>query len=98
MWRGQESVWLTQDALERRASARRHYNAWRQFLALYRRCEVVKLLGQGYKQSYIAARLGVSPSTISRDIHALMQDGRDGAWCPTCQRPYALALPEGHEG
>lgn len=98
MWRGQEGVWLTQDQLEARASGRRWYNSWRQFLALYRRCEVVKLLGQGYTRSAIAARLGVSPSTISRDIQALMQEGREGAWCPTCQRPYAAAVPPGYEG
>lgn len=97
MWRGQEGVWLTPDQLERRASGRRHYNSWRYFLALYRRCEVVKLLGQGWKRSHIAARLGVSPSTISRDLQRLYQEGRD-VRCPTCQRPYAVPLPPGYEG
>jgi predicted DNA-binding transcriptional regulator YafY len=58
--------------------------------------EVVKLLGEGWKRSMIAARLGVSPSTISRDIQALMQAGRAGECCPTCGRLYAMSLPRGY--
>lgn len=96
MWRGQADVWLTQDQLERRASGRKQYNAWRQFVALYRRCAVARLRLQGYDRGTIAARLGVSASTISRDLQRLCQEGRD-VRCPTCQRPYALALPEGYE-
>jgi DNA-binding NarL/FixJ family response regulator len=97
MWRGQEGVWLTQDAIERRASGRQRYNSWRAFLATYRRMEVVKLLGQGWRRGTIAAWLGVSPSAIGRDIQALMQPGRAGECCPTCGRLYAISLPPGYQ-
>ena len=57
----------------------------------------MQLLGQGWKRRMIAARLGVSPSTIGRDIQALMQAGRVGECCPTCGRLYAISLPRGYQ-
>ena len=99
MWRGQDGVWLTHDQLERRASGRRHWNSWRQFLATVRRIEVAKLRLQGWKPSHIACRLYVSDSTIRRDMHALIREGMEAPRrCPTCQRPYDPALPQGNEG
>lgn len=72
MWRGHEGRILSQDEVERRASGRRHYNRVRQFRALARRHQVVRLLGQGVRtRQAMARRLGVHPSIISRDIQAL---------------------------
>jgi len=59
-------------AVCKRASGRRGYNAHRQFQAVWRRVQVVNFLGQwGFKhgvQRQIAVALGVSESTISRDL------------------------------
>jgi hypothetical protein len=59
----------------RRAGGRRHYNQVRQFRAVQRRARLASMLrkeglGWGY-QTRMAAKLGVSPSTISRDITLL---------------------------
>jgi hypothetical protein len=90
MWRGHEGYILNQDALERRASGRRHYNSLRQFKALLRRCQVAKLLASGVSSRVdIAARLGVHPSTISRDITVLLC--AQPSACPTCGRPFVPA-------
>lgn len=91
MWRGQEGIILSQDELERRASGRRHYNSVRQFRALVRQVQVARLLAQGVRtRQEIARRLGVHPSTISRDIQVLMAL-TPGA-CPTCGRGFALPV------
>ncbi|MGH7169063.1 MAG: hypothetical protein ACRELG_02145 [Gemmataceae bacterium] len=73
-------------AVCRRAGGRRRYNAWRRFRAAYRRMQVVKLwikyppLMRGL-QSRLAAELGVSRSTICRDMAYLLRLG----WpCPQC--------------
>jgi hypothetical protein len=81
---------LSQDALERRASGRRHYNAVRQSNASFRRSQVAQRMAAGTTSRVaLAARLGVHPSTISRDITALL-GARPGA-CPTCGRPFVPA-------
>ena len=85
MWRGHEERLLSQDEVERRASGRRHYNSVRQFRALERQGQVVRLLAQGMRtRQEIARRLGVHPSTISRDIQALQALSLRP--CPTCGR------------
>jgi hypothetical protein len=70
----------------RRAGGRRHYNHWRQTLALIRRTKVSRLLRryplfQRGTVTGIARELGVHPSTICRDIKALLKLGRP---CPQC--------------
>ncbi len=77
----------------RRAGGRRHYNRVRQFRAVQRRAQLAPMLRKeglrwGY-QTRLAAKLGVSPSTISRDMlllrlglpyqrHTLL--GQDSPW------------------
>jgi hypothetical protein len=81
------------DTVCRRAAGRRHYNAVRQFRAAYRRSQVARLLlkfdlGRGI-QARIAAELGVSRSTVCRDLAAIMTYARP---CPRCGR--GLVWPE----
>jgi hypothetical protein len=62
----------------RRAGGRRHYNRWRQTLALIRQTKVSRLLGRypllrRGTVSAIARELAVHPSTICRDIKALLR-------------------------
>jgi DNA invertase Pin-like site-specific DNA recombinase len=61
----------------RRAAGRRHYNARRQFCAERRRLAVSKLaLRIGWRRGYqteIARKLGVSRSTICRDLRTMHQ-------------------------
>ena len=62
----------THDEAMRRAAGRRNYNSVRQFRASRRRVEVYRLtreygLGHGVRQR-IADEIGVSRSTISRDL------------------------------
>lgn len=71
-----DSDWTTptdRETVCKRAGGRRHYNSWRQFCALERRVRVEELLHElGSKrgsQKKIAALLGVSESTISRDVN-----------------------------
>lgn len=60
----------------RRAGGRRAYNALRRDLAVCRRADVMNLLLKyGYRrgvQARIAAVLGVSEATISRDVKATL--------------------------
>lgn len=62
-------------AVCKRASGRRSYNRHRQFQAAWRRVQIVNFLRQwGFKhgvQRQIASALGVSESTISRDLAVL---------------------------
>jgi hypothetical protein len=77
----------THEEVARRCAGRRHYNAHRQILAAYRRTRVAKLLmAQGSMfehgvQAAIARQLGVSRSTVCRDVAALLKEGHP---CPTC--------------
>jgi AraC-like DNA-binding protein len=67
----------------KRAAGRRHYNAVRQFCAEHRRLAVSKLLIRiGWRrgcQTEIARKLGVSRSTICRDLQTLLRDSRAAA-------------------
>jgi hypothetical protein len=71
----------------RRAAGRRAYNAHRSLSALLRRCQVVRLLcvkgglTKHGTQARLARQLGVSRSTICRDISFLLLVGRP---CPHC--------------
>jgi DNA-binding CsgD family transcriptional regulator len=59
-------------------------------LATRRQRQVARLLAQGVRRRVVLARqLGVHPSTISRDVQALLALS-PGA-CPICGRGYALA-------
>ena len=72
---------LSQDAIERRASGRRHYNSVRHFRAAARRQQVAELLAAGTtSRVQIARRLGVHASTVSRDVAARL-----------CGRPFEPA-------
>ena len=89
-WRLPQGILHSQDEVERRANGRRHYNSVRQCRATLRQMEVVRLLAQGVRRRVvIAQRLSVHPSTMSRDVQAILAL-RPGA-CPTCGRGFALA-------
>ncbi len=71
------------DEVCRRAGGRRHYNSVRQFRAALRRTELAHLLVTGAvgspffdrgTQRRLADRLGVSETTISRDIATLLKE------------------------
>jgi hypothetical protein len=85
------------DVVASRAGGRRRYNAWRRRLALQRRVEVARLLGEGNllrewgKQTRIARQLGVSRSTICRDVKAINRALLGDAGSATC-RPINHAL------
>ncbi len=77
----------------KRAGGRRHYNSWRQHMALLRQLEVARLMwqhtGKGVGGRYgwqaAAARaLGVSRATISRDAAQLEALWRESRRCPLC--------------
>ncbi len=82
------------DAVYRFIGGRRRYNSVRQFQALMRRREVVELLRKGLKQAEIARRLGVHPSTISRDVSSLLKLARSDRVCPCCGQTYSPSLFE----
>src|SRR4051812_48296622 len=75
----------THEAVCRRASGRRHYNAWRSFRACERRMHVARLLRQYTQegaprhgaQARVARELGVHRSTVTRDVQALERDLRE---------------------
>ncbi len=77
----------TPDVAARRAGGRRRYNAWRQQKAQHRRTILSHLLsvkGRLFEkgiQARLARELGVSRSTLCRDIRALLHDGQP---CPCC--------------
>lgn len=83
-WSDRESF----DAVCRRASGRRHYNAMRKFQATYRRIQVTNLLSKwGFEygvQARIAQELNVSEATISRDIAAMLK--ANSSLCPCCRK------------
>ncbi len=66
---------MTFDEVCWRAGGRRRYNAWRQFMRVYRRALVareIRRMGDYYGvQAELARKFGVSPATISRDLAVL---------------------------
>jgi hypothetical protein len=79
---------VTNDEAHARAAGRRAYNSTRQFKAMMRTGEVVRLLSErGWSrgvQAEIARELGVHRSTVTRDIQrALFAHSRP---CPTCKQ------------
>jgi hypothetical protein len=76
----------------RRAAGRNAYNSRRRLLQEFRRFELVRaadrLRGRSLwargAQSELAAMLGVSRSTISRDVKALLAEVNTGRPCPLC--------------
>lgn len=78
------------DEVCKRASGRRHYNAIRQFRAVFRRRKVARLWlaygGEWGCQRRIAEELGVSEATISRDLDTLRKQARERDRCPFCGR------------
>jgi hypothetical protein len=92
--RGHWSEQTSWDEVCRRAAGRRHYNSVRRFRATYRRCELARLLlvkggltDRG-TQARLARELGVSRSTICRDVARLLRECRP---CPCCG---ALTVPQ----
>ncbi len=76
------------ETVARRAAGRRRYNAMRQFWRELRRLELLErcpsllaLISRTGVQKRLAAELGVSPSTISRDVKAILLSYRP---CPLC--------------
>jgi len=70
----------------RRNAGRRHYNAVRRFRQAVRRKQVAELLSQAESLAHgtlarIARDLGVSKSTITRDVQFLLSLTRP---CPSC--------------
>lgn len=78
------------DEVARRAGGRRLYNSVRQLQANLRRFEVAEMM-LGYDvdehgtQAKVARRLGVSQSTIGRDVKWLLANNR-GGFCHECRR------------
>ena len=77
----------------RRAGGRRYVNAYRQFLAALRRSEILAILqrtGMDLRargtRAELARRLGVSRTTIGRDIDRIFCDAAEHARCPACGR------------
>lgn len=93
---------VSREEMERRASGRRSYNAWRRFIRHHRRAWVAYLLWV-YRwpshgaQAKIAARLGVHPSTVTRDLAALAERDteRPCPWCGTVRDWVPPAPPPG---
>src|SRR5215211_6959729 len=87
------SALTSDDEAHRRAGGRRGYNMWRQSMALYRRMKLMQIVaGNGISlwkrngaQKMLARALGVSPSTISRDVAAILSEYRPGKPCPLCR-------------
>ena len=84
------------DEISKRAAGRRRYNAVRQFRAADRRAAVARLLFvQGAltehgTQARLARQLGVSRSTICRDIAALVLMGHHCPICGAYTRPHRV--------
>lgn len=65
------------DEVKRRAGGRRHYNNWRHAVREVRRLQVARLLnrypiGRRGTVLAIARELGVHPSTVFRDLAAIL--------------------------
>lgn len=76
------------ETVRRRAAGRRRYNAQRRFKAELRRGRVAHLLaeegGRWGAQARVARRLGVHPSTISRDVDVLLARSLAEEVCAFC--------------
>jgi hypothetical protein len=89
------------DEASRRAGGRRRYNNWRKLIRDLRRAQVWRLLGDypifhRGKVMAIAREFKVHPSTICRDIKALMRRMR---CCPKCgQFPRPATADERDDG
>src|SRR3984957_16966277 len=86
---------VSHDEAARRAAGRRHLNAMRRFEADRRRGEVSRLVEERGGPAHgirtaIAKELGVSRSTISRDIRALYSEQREPPPAPS--RPSTIEL------
>jgi hypothetical protein len=87
------SARTTTDEAYRRAGGRRSYNARRQIMALYRQMRLMEIVARNRldlwtrngTQQALAHTLGVSKSTISRDIKAILSEYRPGKPCPLCR-------------
>jgi DNA-binding transcriptional ArsR family regulator len=87
------SARVPDDEAYRRAGGRRRYNAVRQFRAELRLEKVGHLLRQGLSRAEIARRLGVHPSTVSRDIRRMFAAGQVRR-CPYCGKPLPVWFRE----
>jgi hypothetical protein len=83
---------VSTDEAQRRASGRRRHNALRHIAQARRRTEVARRLAEMKRglpqgiQTELARELGVAPSTICRDIAALLREHR--LPCPHCGSTY----------
>jgi hypothetical protein len=90
---GDWSEWTSDAEAHRRAGGRRAYNNWRQSMALYRRMRLMEIVARNHlnlwsrngAQKMLAGALGVSKSTVSRDIKAILSEYRPGKPCPLCR-------------
>ena len=87
---------VSTDEAHARAAARRRWNSVRQARAAVRRGQIAEMLtGVGFlvpgMQARIAATLGVSRATISRDVQAILR-GVPAPMCPCCGALRAQAL------
>ena len=86
------SAWTSEEDGYRRAGGRRAYNAWRQSMALYRQMRLMEIVARNQldlwkrngTQKRLAHALGVSKSTISRDIKSILAEYKPGKPCPLC--------------
>jgi hypothetical protein len=93
------------DQAARLAAGRERYNRLRQFRALFRRTRVARLIGvpgnsfiDHGAQARIARELGVSRSTICRDMAYLLRSIRGCPHCGATPIPPSLRLDPGLPG
>jgi hypothetical protein len=87
------SEWTSDKEAYRRAGGRRAHNAWRQSMALYRQMRLMEIIARNRvdlwsrngAQKRLARALGVSKSTISRDIKAIFSEYQLGKPCSLCR-------------
>ncbi len=81
---------MTWDQLCRRTGGRRHYNSWRQTMALLRQRKVINYWRESRDrhgwQAEAAMALGVHRSTITRGVRTLLAMVHKGEPCPLCGR------------
>lgn len=87
------SAWTSDAEAHRRAGGRRGFNRWRQTMALYRQMRLMEIVARNQMdlwkrtgaQKMLARTLGVSKSTVSRDIKAILSEYKPGKPCPLCR-------------